>query len=85
VPEWQQDGWSFQDIAIDPEKERLYLISPATDELLIYDLNGVKQGVLRPEPPNNLEGASALTLANGKLYVACAFSDRVQTINLPVK
>jgi DNA-binding beta-propeller fold protein YncE len=85
VPEWQRDGWSFQDIAIDPEIERLYLLSPATDEVLIYDLNGAKQGVLTPEPPNNLEGASALTLANGKLYVACAFSNRVLTINLPVK
>ena len=85
VPEWQRDGWSFQDIVIDPETERLYLLSPATDEVLIYDVNGAKQGVLRPEPPNNLEGASALTLANGKLYIACAFADRVQTINLPVK
>jgi DNA-binding beta-propeller fold protein YncE len=85
VPEWQPDGWSFQDIVVDPETERLYLISPATDEVLVYGANGVKQGVLRPEPPNNLEGASALTLANGKLYVVCAFSDRVETINLPVK
>jgi DNA-binding beta-propeller fold protein YncE len=85
VPEWQPDGWSFQDIVVDPETERLYLISPATDEVLVYGVDGVKQGVLRPEPPNNLEGASALTLANGKLYVVCAFSDRVETINLPVK
>lgn len=82
VPEWQPAGWSFQDIAIDALAERLYLTSPATDEVLVYDLNGTKQGVLKPEPPNNLEGASALTLANGKLYVLCAFSDCVRQIDL---
>jgi DNA-binding beta-propeller fold protein YncE len=82
VPEWQPAGWSFQDIAIDAQAERLYLISPATDEVLIYDLNGTKQGVLKPEPPNNLEGASALTLVNGKLYVLCAFSNCVRQIEL---
>lgn len=82
VAEWQTDGWSFQDMAIDPQGERLYLISPATDEVLVYDLNGAKQGALRPTPPDDLEGASALTLANGKLYVVCAFSDRVRQIEL---
>ena len=82
VPEWQREGWSFQDIVIDPSAERLYLISPATDDVLVYDLNGTRQGALKPEPPNNLEGASALTLANGKLYVACAFSDCVRQIDL---
>jgi sugar lactone lactonase YvrE len=81
VPEWQPEGWSFQDLVIDPRAERLYLISPATDEVLVYDVNGTKQGVLRPES-NNLEGASALTMANGKLYVACAFCDCVRQIEL---
>jgi hypothetical protein len=37
---------------------------------------------LKPEPPNNFEGASALTLSHGKLYVLCAFSDRVQQLEL---
>lgn len=82
VPEWLPTGWSFQDIAIDVQAERLYLISPATDEVLVYDLNGARQGVLKAQPPNNLEGASALTLANGKLYVACAFSDCVRQVEL---
>lgn len=82
VPEWQPVGWSFQDIAIDSQAERLYLISPATDDVAVYDLNGTKRGVLKPESPNNLEGASALTLANGKLYVVCAFSDCVRQIEL---
>ena len=86
VPAWQGGvGWSFQDIVIDPQTERLYLISPPTDEVLVYDVSGAKQGVLKPEPPNNLSGASALVRAHGKLYITCVFTDQVQTINLPVK
>ncbi|MFL6590520.1 MAG: NHL repeat-containing protein [Chthoniobacterales bacterium] len=85
VPKWQPDGWSFQDIVIDPQAERLYLLSPSTDEVLVYDLDGVTQGVLRPEAPATLEGASALTLANGKLYVVCAFADRVVQVNVSSK
>jgi len=82
VNEWQPAGWSFQDLAIDPQAERLYLTSPATDEVLVYDLAGTRLRTLKPEPPNNLEGASALALLNGKLYVLCAFADRVRQIDL---
>lgn len=82
VNEWQPVGWSFQDIVIDPVAERLYLNSPATDDVLVYDLTGTKLKTLKPEPPNAFEGASAITLSNGKLYVACAFSDRVLQIDL---
>lgn len=86
VAAWQGGtGWSFQDIVIDPQTERLYLISPATDEVLAYDLNGAKQSVLKPEPPNILEGASAIALGKGKLYVLCAFSNRVGQIDLTGK
>jgi sugar lactone lactonase YvrE len=82
VPEWQSDGWSFQDMVLDPQAERLYLINPGSTALLVYDLNGTKQGVLKSEQPNDIEGASALTLAHGKLYVACALSDYVRQIPL---
>jgi DNA-binding beta-propeller fold protein YncE len=82
IEEWQPAGWSFQDLAIDPEAERLYLISPATDQVLVYDLEAKKIQALKPEPPNNLEGASAFTLSHGKLYVVCAFSDRVRQVEL---
>jgi DNA-binding beta-propeller fold protein YncE len=85
VPEWQPQGWSFQDMVFDPETERLYLISPATDEVLVYSVEGKKIGALKPEPPNTLEGASALTLSKGKIYVLCAFASRVEAIALPAK
>ena len=82
VNEWQPAGWSFQDLLVDPEAERFYLTSPATDEVLVYDLEGKKLQALKAEPPNNLEGASALALSHGKLYVLCAFSDRVRQLEL---
>jgi DNA-binding beta-propeller fold protein YncE len=85
VPEWQPAGWSFQDMTIDPENERLYLLSPATDEVLIYNLEGTKVGALKPPPPNDLGGASAIALSKRKLYVVSAFSNRVQAIDLPAK
>jgi DNA-binding beta-propeller fold protein YncE len=82
VNEWQPAGWSFQDIVIDPVAQRLYLNSPATDEVLVYDLAGTKLRTLKPEAPNAFEGVSAITISNGKLYLACAFADRVQQIEL---
>ena len=85
VNEWQASGWSFQDLLFDPQTERLYATSPATDEVLIFDPAGKKIGALKAKPPDNLEGASALALVNGKLYVLCTFADRVRTIDLQVK
>jgi sugar lactone lactonase YvrE len=82
IKDWQPGGWSFQDLAIDPEAQRLYLTSPATDEVLVYDLEGKKLQALKPEPPNTLEGASAIALFQGKLYVLCAFADRVRLLEL---
>ena len=82
INEWQPAGWSFQDIAIDPEAGRLYLTSPATDEVLVYDLEGKKIQALKPDPPNTLEGGSAIALSHGKLYVLCAFSYRVRVLEL---
>jgi len=80
VNEWQASGWSFQDLWFDPQTDRLYATSPTTDEILAFDPMGNKIAALKPKPPNKLEGASSLTLLNGKLYVLCAFADRVMTV-----
>jgi DNA-binding beta-propeller fold protein YncE len=82
IKEWQPTGWSFQDLLIDPEAERLYATSPATDEVLVYDLAGTRLQTLKAEPPNTLEGASGLALSKGKLYVLCTFADRVRQVEL---
>ena len=82
VDEWQSSGWSFQDLLFDPQRGRLYATSPATDEVLIFDPAGKKVGTLKAKLPDKFEGASALALLNGKLYVLCAFADRVRQIDL---
>ncbi|MEN3368779.1 MAG: hypothetical protein V7609_922 [Verrucomicrobiota bacterium] len=85
VNEWQTTGWAFQDLLVDPQTARLYVTSPTTDEILVFDLTGNRTGQLKPKPPNQLEGASALALWNGKLYVLCTFSDRVRVIDVPAQ
>jgi DNA-binding beta-propeller fold protein YncE len=85
VNEWQVTGWAFQDLLVDQENARLYVTSPTTDEILVFDLDGTRIGQLKPKPPDKLEGASALALWKGKLYVLCTFADRVTTIDLETK
>ncbi|HEX8490318.1 MAG TPA: NHL repeat-containing protein, partial [Chthoniobacterales bacterium] len=85
VPEWQSTSWLFHDLLIDPNTERLYATSPTTDEVLVFDFTGKKIGQLKPKPPDTLEGASALALSKGKLYVLCTFADRVRVIDLEAK
>lgn len=85
VDEWQATGWSFQDLWFDAPTDRLYATSPTTDEVLVFDPDGTKLSALQPKPPYKLEGASALAVLNRKVYVLCAFSDRVTTIELPLK
>jgi DNA-binding beta-propeller fold protein YncE len=83
VTDWQTTGWSFQDLWFDQQTDKLYAISPTTDEILVFDPLGNKLAALKPKPPYKLEGASALALLKGKVYVLCAFADRVTTIDLP--
>jgi DNA-binding beta-propeller fold protein YncE len=87
VQEWRpiQNAWYMQHLAIDSKAGRLYATSTQTDEVLAFDLTGRKIASLRPRPPDKLEGASALVLANRKLYVICAFGNRVSQIDLPGK
>jgi DNA-binding beta-propeller fold protein YncE len=72
----------MQHLVVDSKAGRLYATSTQTDEVLVFDLNGTNIGALKPTPPDKLEGASALALLNGKLYVLCAFGNRVSRIEL---
>jgi len=81
VPEWGQP-YGFEDLAIDSKTGRLYASSANMNTLLVFDLNGNRIGSLTPNPPNELDGPSALALANGKLYVLNMGSNRVIAIDL---
>jgi DNA-binding beta-propeller fold protein YncE len=84
VEQWRpiKNAWYMQDLVVDSKAGRLYATSTQTDEVLVFDLKGTKIGALKPRPPDKLEGASALALLNGKLYVLCTFGNRVSQIDL---
>jgi len=85
VQEWQATGWSFQDLVVDPETERVYASSVGTDEVLVFDLAGNKIESLKPQPPDKLEGCSSLALTKGKLYALNTYGNRLSSIALPAK
>jgi DNA-binding beta-propeller fold protein YncE len=81
VREWGQPV-GFEDLTIDSQAGRLYASSAHLNGVLIFDLNGSRIGSLIPKPPDKLDGPSALSLANGKLYIANMAGNRVSTIDL---
>ena len=81
VPEWGQP-LGFEDLAIDPDRDRVYASSGHMNIILVFDLQGNRIGTLAPMPPDKLEGPSGLALAKDKLFVLNAASARVSLINL---
>ena len=81
VSEWGRSH-GFEDLAIDSKAGRLYASSANTNAVLIFDLNGTRIGSLKPKPPDQLEGPSALALADRKLYVLDMAGNRVSVIGL---
>ena len=75
-------GLGYEDLAIDPERGRLYASSAHMNTILVFDLQGNRIGTLAPKPPNKLEGPSALALSNRKLYVLNMAGNRVSAIDL---
>ena len=81
VPEWGQP-LSFEDLAIDSQRGRLYASSAHMSTILVFDLQGNRIGTLAPTPPDKLEGPSGLALAKDKLFVLDSGSARVSVIDL---
>jgi len=81
IPEWGRP-YGFEDLAIDSKAGRLYASSANMNSVLILDLNGNRIGSLTAKPPDQLDGPSALALANGKLYVVNMHGNRVTVIDL---
>jgi len=81
VSEWGRSH-GFEDLAIDSKAERLYASSANMNAVLSFDLNGTRIGSLTPKPPDQLEGPSALALADRKLYVLDMAGNRVSVIDL---
>ena len=81
VPEWNRP-YGFEDLVVDSRTGHLYASSANMSTVLVFDLNGNRVGTLNPQPPDKLEGASALLLVDKKLYVLCANANRVVAIDL---
>ena len=81
VPEWRE-ALGFEDLAIDPDKGRLYASSAHLSTIFVFDLQGNRLGAVTPTPPEKLEAPSALALAKDKLFVLNTGSARVSLIPL---
>ncbi|PYL04526.1 MAG: hypothetical protein DME31_03350, partial [Verrucomicrobia bacterium] len=63
VPEWGRPA-GFEDLAIDSKAGRLYASSANINAVFTFDLNGNRIGSVTPKAPDQLEGPSALALAD---------------------
>jgi sugar lactone lactonase YvrE len=81
VPEWGRLH-GFEDLALDSKTGRLYASSANIDSVLTFDLNGIRISSVIPNPPERLDGPSALALTKGKLYVLNMIGNRVTVISL---
>ena len=81
VPQWGR-AHGFEDLAIDPKRNRLYASSANMDTVLMFDLNGKRIGTLTQSLGERLDGPSALAVGNGKLYILNMAGNRVTAIDL---
>jgi DNA-binding beta-propeller fold protein YncE len=81
VSEWKQPN-GFEDLAVDAQSGRVYATSAYTDAVLVFDSDGKRIGGLKPKAPNKLEGATAVALLNGKIFVLSASDSRVVEVSL---
>ena len=84
IPEWAQP-LGFEELAVDPDRSRLYASSAHMSVILVFDLQGNRLETVTPTPPDKLDGPSALALAKDKLFVLHTASARVSAIVLQSK
>ena len=81
VPEWREP-LGFEDLAIDPARDRLYASSAHLGTILVFDRQGHRLGSITPTLPEKLEAPSALALGKDNLLVLDADAARVFLIPL---
>jgi len=84
IPEWAQP-LGFEELAVDPDRSRLYASSAHMSVILVFDLQGNRLETVTPTPPDKLDGPLALALAKDKLFVLHTASARVSAIVLQNK
>ena len=84
IPEWAKP-LGFEDLAVDPDRGRLYASSVHMSVILVFDPQGNRLETVTPTPPDKLDGPSALALAKDRLFVLNTGSARVSVIVLQSK
>jgi serine/threonine-protein kinase len=73
---------AYPDVAFSLDGRTLYASSPATAEILAFDLEGRPTGAFRPTPPEALvEPGAIVVAADGSLLVVDHAADRVVRIS----
>ena len=77
VPEWASAGNGSPSIAIDASG-RTFVSSPASNQIIVYQPDGTRLGLLKPNPPDSLDGPSGIVLRpGGSMFVVDQKGDRV--------
>lgn len=84
LPEWKEPH-GFEDVIVDSLRGRVYASSAHSATILAFDFQGNRTGTLKPEPPDKLDGPSALAITRDKLLVLNMTSARVSVIDLQSK
>lgn len=86
VPEWNAYPWQYPDMAFDPQNRHLYVTSPLSKEIIVFDMAGNRLESLRPDSPGDLENPSSLAIAATKtgkwLYVVNTGSSKIYKFEL---
>ena len=66
VPEWENYPWQFPDAAFDSQSQRIYVTSPRSKEILVFDLDGNRLQPLKPVESDALDNPSGLAVSPRK-------------------
>jgi DNA-binding beta-propeller fold protein YncE len=81
VPEWPKNSFQFPDLVVSAGGDVVYASSPATNEILSFDLNLRRLGKLDPSIGQRLQGPAAMALRPaGGIYVLQYGGNRVAVV-----
>lgn len=84
VEEWGKSGWKAPRLTFDTRTKRLYTTSTESHQVLVFDPNGKKLGVITPKPPDTLSGPTGISLSrDGWLFVVDSYANRIYSLALP--
>ena len=87
IPEWASYPWQYPDVAVDTLAGKVYVTSPLSKEILVFDLNGTRAEPIRPGDPGALMNASNMVISrtktNDRLLVLNTGGANVKSFDIP--